>query len=180
MYMETKNALIVGIISGLLIALVLVISGFIPWLGALLNLLVVVLSLFCLLIGGAYVSYLDKKKNPNLDTMSGAMSGALFGLIFGIFALIGGLVAFILRLVLGTVLTGFSGIAELGITGLGTAACAIGAFILSVILGAIGGAIGAMIFKAPPSSGQSVPCAKCGFQGISGAAFCKKCGSALG
>lgn len=150
-----KNAAITGILFGILAGLLLLLTGWIPLFGTILNLAIAVGTFFFALFGGFAVSYLDRRANAALTPASCAASGALFGVIFALTVGLSTLIAFLVRTFIGSAisigLTGGLAIPLAIIDALGNGAlvllCIFGSIGIYAIIGAAGGAVGALVFK---------------------------------
>ena len=153
--MQFKNALISGLVFGVLTGLLFLITGWIPFFGMVINALILVCMVLFAFFGGFGVAYLDMRSGEAFTPINGAASGALFGLVFSVAAIISAFAAFLIRSLISNAITVvLSGGLALPLAfvdiignGIAVAFCGILSIIAIVALGAAGGFVGGLALK---------------------------------
>jgi len=153
--MQFKNALISGLVFGVLAGLLFLITGWLPLFGMIINALILVCMLLFAFFGGFGVAYLDKRSGEAFTPINSAVSGALFGLVFSVAAVIAAFAAFLIRsLISNTVSVVLSGglalplaVIDILANGLAVALCGILSIVAIIILGAAGSLVGGLALK---------------------------------
>jgi len=152
--MQFKNALISGLVFGVLTGLLFLITGWLPLFGMILNALILVCMLLFAFFGGFGVAYLDKRSEA-ATCGDCALSGAIFGLVFSVAAVIAAFAAFLIRsLISNAISVVLSGglalplaVIDILANGLAVALCGILSIVAIIALGAAGGFAGGLALK---------------------------------